>query len=478
MSSRLLATFEAIVTQLQGSAFGGGASDTIMHPIVGAALVIAVILILVLNRKYVIAPFVIVVFLSPTGQELHIGGVHVFVLRVLILFGCVRMVVAAVGGKTEIVAGGINSIDKIFVAWVLFRAASVTLLNGGSSGSLIYEAGFLWDALGGYFFLRFAIHDEDDISLAVKSFAAVVVILAVTMSMEKLRDLNPFGYLGGVELVPAIREGKIRAQGPFEHPILAGVFGATLLPLFLWLWKCRKIKGVAFAGIVGATIMVIASASSTPLLGYLAVIVGICFWGLRKQMRVVRWVLLLLLITCHLVMKAPVWFLIDHVDLVAGNSGYHRAMLIDTFIRHFRDWWLTGTNQAANWGYEMDDMSNQFVAEGETGGIATFILFVLLISRSFGRVGRARKLIDGDREKEWFVWFLGVCLFSHCVAYFGVSYFDQTRIWWYAFLAIISAATAPMLAADLVTRTVPPSPVRNSRLTIPVSQTAKRFSLS
>jgi hypothetical protein len=460
------------------SPFGGGVSDTVIHPIVGVAMAVAIVLILFRERKSAVAPFLLVVFLSPTGQELYIAGVHVFVLRILILVGCLRMIWTRVSSQTQILVGGINVIDKIFVLWVAFRSVSVILTNGGSSGSMIYEAGFLWDALGGYFLLRFLIQDEDDVASAVKAFAIVTAILAVTMSFEKVRDLNLFGYLGGVPLVPAIREGKIRAQGPFEHPILAGVFAATLLPMFLWLWESRKSKAAAMLGIIGCTIMVVASASSTPLLAYLAVVIGWCFWGLRKNMRTVRWTLALILLTCHLLMKAPVWFLIAHVDLVAGNSGYHRAYLIDTFVRHFRDWWLIGTNQATNWGYEMDDMSNQFVAEGETGGIATFICFVLLISRSFGRIGKARKLIDGDAQKEWFLWFLGICLFSHCVGYFGISYFDQTRIWWYALLAIISAATAPILAAQRVTPAdIPPRYVKSTQ-TLTVLHTARQHRLS
>jgi hypothetical protein len=123
-------------------------------------------------------------------------------------------------------------------------------------------------------------------------------------------------------------------------------------------------------------------------------------------------------------------------------------MLIDTFVRHFWDWWLIGTTDAANWGFDMWDMSNQFVAEGETGGLATFICFILMISWSFGRIGKARKLVRGNLNKQWFLWFLGMALFSHCVAYFGISYFDQTKFSWFALLAAISAATAPILAAN------------------------------
>jgi hypothetical protein len=144
-------------------------------------------------------------------------------------------------------------------------------------------------------------------------------------------------------------------------------------------------------------------------------------------------------------MKAPVWFLIAHVDLISGNSGYHRAMLIDQCIKHFREWLWIGTDPS-KWGWDMWDMSNQFVAEADTGGLATFIFFVLVIKRGYSRVGTARKRLRGSTRKEMFMWFIGVALLAHIVSFFGVQYFDQTKIAWCAFLAMMIAATNSSLA--------------------------------
>jgi hypothetical protein len=431
---------------------GGGVAGTVLHPVVAVAMILAILGILLLPRKYAVAPFLIVVFLAPSGQELYIGGVHVFVPRILILAGWARIAWTKLSSKDEILVGGLTAVDKAFFLWAIFRASASILVAGGDMGAIIYQSGFLWDALGGFFLLRFLIQDEESIARAGKTFAVIAGVLAVTMLNEKLRDQNIFGFLGGVPLSPDAREGSIRAQGPFAHAILAGVFAATLLPFFLWLWQSKKSRLAAVAGAIGCTVMVATCASSTPLLAYLAVILGICFWPLRKKMRTIRWGLVILLIGLNMVMKAPVWFLIDHVDLVAGNSGYHRAMLIDTCIRHFSDWWLIGTNQAINWGFDMWDLSNQFVAEAESGGLATLICFLLMISCSFGRIGNARKLVEGDHKREWFLWFLGVALFSHVVGFFGISYFDQTKFSWFALFAMITAATAPILATRALTK--------------------------
>jgi hypothetical protein len=456
--------------QIDPNAFGHGAASTVLHPVVIVAMIVTIILMLVLPRKYVVVPFILCVFLTPVGQQLYIGGMHFFVLRILVLFACLRIIFAKIASKTEIAAGGFNVVDKLFLGWIIFRTVSPVIGFQFDPGAVIYQVGFLWDTLGGYMMMRFFVRDKEDVSRLIKAFAAVVVILGLTMANEKLRNQNVFGYLGSVSIIPGTREGTIRASGPFAVSILAGTFAATLIPLFLWLWNTGKSKTTAVLGLIGSTIMVSCSSSSTPLLAYVAAIAGICMWPMRKKMRIVRLGVVAALIALHLVMKAPVWFLIARVDLIAGNSGYHRAMLVDSFIRHFSDWWLIGTNQAMSWGYEMEDMSNQFVAEGETGGLAGFICFVLLVSRSFGRLGDSRKIVDGDRREEWFVWLLGVALFSHCVAYFGISYFDQTRISWLALLAIISAITAPILATKVV-ESETPLPLRlpvKPKLTLPV----------
>jgi hypothetical protein len=437
-------------------AYGGGLNSSLMHPAVVIAMIIGIILIFVLPRRFVVVPFILLTFLLPYGEQLYVLGIHLFVPRILIVVALTRLLLTNPNSPQSRFAGGLNAVDTVFVLWLIFRAASFIILFGGNSGAIIYEGGFIWDMLGAYLVLRMLIQNEDDIVRIVKVFAVVAFICGLTMVNEKLRDLNLFGYLGG-RLIPDIREGAIRAQGPFDHPILAGVFGVTLVPFFWWLWHSKKTKTFALLGFIGSTLMMLTCASSTPLFGYLACFIGLAFWPFRNRMRLFRWGMVLGLIALHMVMKAPVWFLIARVDLIAGNSGYHRAELIDQCIRHFSDWWLIGTNLSGTWGFDMWDLSNQFVAEAETGGLLTFICFILIISRSFSRIGTARKMAENqkDTKQEWFMWFLGIALFAHIVSYFGISYFDNVKIYWCAFLAIVAAATAPLLATQKVEVEVP-----------------------
>ena len=422
---------------------GGGAGGSSIHPIVLLVAIIALVLVFVLPRHKIVSVMLLMIFLTPFGQQIYVGGLHLYVNRLLILCCVVRLkfLLPRMG-----IGAGPNPIDKAFKGWALLAALSI-ILQFLQPQALVNQAGVLIDTLGDYLLLRYLIRDEEDILRVVRTLGYIVCIFAATMLVEKSRGVNPFGYVGG-HLLPFIRDGAIRAQATFQGPIPAGTFAGPLLCLFILLWRSRQAKTLATVSIIGVVIMVVTSASSTPLLALAGSVLGICLWPFRNKMRMFRWGFVLFLLGAQLFMKAPVWFLINHVDLVAGNSGYHRAILIDACIRHFWDWCVIGVKSTDEWGWDLWDQANQFVAVAENGGLAAFICFVLVLKRAFSRIGTARRQAAGDPQKEWFMWLLGSCLFSHVVAFFGISYGDQTMMSWHAFLAIICAATPAAISVQ------------------------------
>lgn len=429
-------------------AFGGGVTETILHPVVAVALILVLLLVLVLPRRYVIVPVLTGTFLIPEGQQLYAFGVHWLVIRIIVLGALLRVLMIWSASKKRFFAGGFNRIDGLFIAYVICQSVAVVLLYM-QMPAVINQFGFLIDFLGSYCVLRVLIQDDADLYTALKCLAIVTVILAFVMIREQVTHQNLFGILGGVSLLSEVRNGSVRSRAVFQHPLTAGAFGATLLPLFLLLWKSGKSRLIAAAGLLGSTAMTVCTHSSTPLLAFCAGPLALCFWPLRRRMRSIRWLLVLLIVSLHLVMKAPVWMLIARVDLTGSSSGYHRAQLVDQFIRHFSDWWLVGTKDAANWGEDIWDAQNEYVSVGETGGLLAFVLFIAMISRVCARIGNARKRCQ-NRNREWFVWLLGAALFSNLVAFFGVNYFDQVKVSWFVLLAMISAATAPIIARQKI----------------------------
>jgi hypothetical protein len=428
--------------------YGGGAAVTALGAGALVLMIVAIVLVLLLPRRFIVAPLLFGILLIP-AQTFVIGGFHLFVSRILILVGLGRATASRSAG-TRFFGGGYNKLDTIFILYVLLHASAFILLYR-EMGAVTNQFGVLWDALGGYFLMRLLIQDDADIQRVIKILSAIAAVLAVTMVYEKLRDVNLYGFLASEPIIPEIRNGAIRAQGPFHHAILAGTFGATLLPLFFWLWKSGKAKFLGIVGMVASTTITFTSASSTPASAYLAAVLAICLWSLRGQMRIIRWGIAIAILALNMVMSAPVWWALEHIDLAGGSAGEHRAELVDNFVRHFGDWWLIGTKDNASWGFEMWDQSNQYIADGETGGLATFICLICIITLCFKRIGLSRRYVERDRNQAWYIWLLGAALFSHCVAFLGISYFDQTRISWYALLAIIIAATAPLMKAALPT---------------------------
>jgi hypothetical protein len=258
------------------------------------------------------------------------------------------------------------------------------------------------------------------------------------MVSEQFTNQNIFSQFGANS--PVTREGHIRSEGAIGT-LYAGAFGAVLIPLFLWLWRQNKSRIAAYAGIAGATAMVYTSHASTSWGAYAGTLVGLAFWPLRKQMRLVRWGIVALLVGLHMVMHGPVWSLLEKIDLTGGSSSYHRYMLVDNCIRHFSDWWLMGCTTYGQWGFDMWDLCNQFVVNALTGGLLALILYLTIFKRSFGAIGSALKRVRGDRRQEWLFWCLGSSLFANIVAHFGINYMVHLSMCFFVLLVCVTATT-------------------------------------
>jgi hypothetical protein len=427
--------------------FGGGAAETAIHPAVLIALILACLLILVFPRKSLYLPFLLGAFLIPFGEVIVVSGIHFLTLRILILAVLIKMATSIGSSKNPVLPGGFNRVDVVVVLWALAYAVAFVLLYA-EFGAVINRLGFLLDALGGYFVVRYLIQDMEDVQRFIKLFAIVAVIMAICMVSEQLTHRNVFGFIGGERLIPELRADRTRSQAAFHHPLLAGAFGATLVPLLIGIWKdSRKI---AIVGLVAAVTMAATSAESTSVLTLAAGIGALCLWPLRNRMRAIRWGIVIVLVGLQLVMKAPVWALIARIDLTGSSTSFDRFILIDNCIRHFSDWWLLGVKDYNSWGFDMWDLCNQYVAYAETGGLATLVFFIAIIARSFGFLKKARLAVAGNHDQDWFLWCLWAALFSHVVGYFGLGYGDQMQFSWFALLAMISVAALSVAPSTVI----------------------------
>lgn len=406
------------------------------------------LLIFFLPRRKAVIPFLTLGILIPIYQILVVAGLHFPMLRVLVLFGYARLAWAKIFGRERIFSRGINGLDKAFLVLVVFTALDGTLL-WRTQGAVINQFGTLYTALGVFLLLRFLLRDEEDVKQALRTLVIAVAVLAASMTFEHFTGHNPFyEWLGGAHssaFASAIdRNGFLRARGSFAHPIIAGTFGGFAVPLFIGWWKREKTdRTYAVLGVLCATIIPFDVGSSTALFGLLAGIGALCLWPMRRRLSPLRWSAVAFLVAGQLYSNSGVWHLIDDVSLTDGSSSYHRYELVNQCIRHFFDWALVGTQSYASWGWDMWDLSNQYVATADTAGLIPLIALIAILVIGFRYIGKTRRYYEGDKQSEFFVWAIGASLFANAISFMGTSYWDQIIVPWYMVLAIIAVVTLP-----------------------------------
>jgi hypothetical protein len=429
------------------SSFAGAlvdpATESAANPTGLAFTVLMGVLLVTLPRRYALIPIIVLTCFMSMGQAIVIMGFHFMMIRILVLFGWARLIV-----RREVTSLKFNVIDKLLIWWTVSSVLLNTLL-WQTLDALTNRLGFAYNALGMYFLFRFLVRDFDDIKRVFKITAFLIAPLAAAMITEKLSGRNMFAVWGDVDPLTTVRDGVARCQGPFAHPILAGTFGATLLPFVVNLWHEGGQKRVlSVLAVISSTVIAVTSGSSGPILAYLAAVAALCMRPWRKYLPFAGRVFAIGLIALHLVMKAPVWFVIARIDIFSGSTGFHRAYLIDQAIAHFSDWWLLGTKSIDSWGQDQlhGDITNEYISQGVRGGLLTMVLFILIIVVCFRIVGRLQAYKDLPIAMRTCAWALGAALFAHVLSYLSVSYFDQNLVIWYLLLAMISSTLAASAA--------------------------------
>ena len=160
-------------------------------------------------------------------------------------------------------------------------------------------------------------------------------------------------------------------------------------------------------------------------------------WRLRDRLPAIRWTVILILFALHLVMKAPVWALLGRMQVIQGASAYHRYEVLDAFLQNVDKWWFVGVKSTENWGWLTEDVANQYCVVAKHGGLLGLVLFIYVLVVCFGTAGAVRTEAKDTPAAEKLFWTFGCMLFAHAVSFYGISYYDQTRLLWYLCLAMV-----------------------------------------
>ena len=413
--------------------------QTTVHPLGLLVVIVLGLCILSFPRRWSVLPVLVMACFVSSAQRIVVASLDFNFLRIMVLFGVMRLFL-----RKEHLGFIWKPLDTAMVLWTI-SSMVFFVIRTGTSAAVINRLGYGFDNFGMYFLFRCLIRNWSDVEGVVFGILLISIPVAVFFLIESRTGRNMFSIFGGVPEITVIREGRLRCQGAFSHSILAGCFWASLMPLIAaWWWKSTKNRVWAVIGLVSSCVIVICCASSTPVMGVLAALIGGLFFFLRGYMRPVRWGVLVTLIALQIVMNAPIWHLISRVSAVGGSTGWHRFYIIDQAINHFSEWWFAGCSgyTVASWGIWNGDVTNAYLVEGFSGGFLTMCLFITTMAIAFREVGNLWRLQTRQPYRLALSWAMGVSLFVHCVDASGASYYGQIWLIWYLLLAMIGSLSS------------------------------------
>lgn len=380
------------------------------------------------------------------GQGIDIGPFSFHAYRIILLFAIFRVFIR--GEQKNYISNPVDKLVWLWAAWTFFASLFHEYTPGSGP---VFALGNIFNIVVAYFIFRLWCQTIEEVQSLVKFLAIVLAPIAIEMILEKITGVNSFAFLGGVPENVVMREGALRAQGPFRHPILAGTVGATCVPIMISIWGSSRL--ISMVGIVSGVTMVFASASSGPIISLAAGLTCVIAWRFRRYTMKAFWTGFTGYVLIDIISSRPAYHvLVEKLAVVGGSTAYYRARLLDTAIRHFDEWWLFGTDYTRHWigpglgsvinGNHMD-ITNYYLGMGINAGIIAILILVTILWKSF----RATvSFIDTQDTKENYpikhsIWCISASLASHALSSFSVSYFDQSLVFFWATVALLSSYT-------------------------------------
>jgi hypothetical protein len=428
----MCATIQDPIQQQAGSTVG---NVDLIHPLGLGALALLCVLALLLPRRHSTLPLVILLCFVPSGQRLIAFTLDLSFLRILLVAIWIRLLL-----RGELRPITWNWLDR----WLLLWAAAVVVtgtLQQSTAAAFINRAGYALDAWMVYLWIRQHVRSHADTAVIAGQFLACSPFVLALLLLEHTTGRNALHVFGGVPELTDLRDGRLRCQGAFAHPIVAGCFFACLIPLYAIRgmvrgnWVMVTMGCLTAIGIVGLT------ASSTPAAALVFAAFGAaCFW-IRHALVYLRWMALLVLVSLHFLRTQPIWHLLARVDLAGGSTGWHRYHLIDEFLHRVPEWWWLGTPQTGHWGLGLHDVTDQYVAEAVGGGFVRLTLFFAVLVTAFRAIGKTMRAQGAPRWLRSATWALGTALFVHSMNFLAISYFEQIVVLWHLTLGIVGSTT-------------------------------------
>ena len=248
-------------------------------------------------------------------------------------------------------------------------------------------------------------------------------------------------YLGGEEFSalqtgPTFRFGFLRATGPFGHPILAGLFLASLLPLY----ALSGIKGWPGKLGAGSSLFAFLTWSSAAIYGLLIPIAVMLFDWLQKVIEFINWRIAILfgLLGALIVQFGSQNGLISILVrmTIDPQTGFYRLLIWRFGLDSIRNHPIFGIGYASYERYEWmsESIDAHWLLLGVRHGLPAMIALLAAAVATIALVGSAASR-HGETDRGAIVG-AAIALLSMTVLGFTVAFFGGVMIWYFVLVGI------------------------------------------
>lgn len=411
-----------------------------MNPLLLIFCTALAVLQVVVPRRWAFLPLLIAACHSPYIP--FWGGMTV--CRVVLLVGLIRA--GSNGWLTWSVRNRLDLMVGVFAAIALLSTMGHTW---DPYNPLIVRLRLVLDVVGTYLYMRAYLANRDSLELFSRGLAMVLIPFACLLLVERISGINPYAAIGARSSATLVRDGKIRAKGPFGTPILTGTCAAVSIPLLIPLWRTQR--RLAIAGLGASLVVVFATVSSGPIGTTIIGLTAVALWKWRQHLKPILIAICACLFIMQCIKTRPIWYLMALTDLVGGSTGWHRAYLIDMAAQHLGEWWVCGSDYTRHWmpyGLvavpEHCDLTNYYIHLGVLGGLPLMCVLLIILWKSFRLIGQGMsERAYSESHGEFWLWCVGSTLFAHAITFLSISYYDQIYVFFWGLIGGLAGFVTP-----------------------------------
>lgn len=384
-----------------------------------------------------LAAFLVYLLLLPSQMLFETNGFVLPPYRLFLIPGLLFVVAQLIRGRLRLVAA-----DFCILAAAFWIAIAVTVTMGIERA--ISGAGAQFIDIGlAYLFARATIRSLRDLRILLILIAPGLLLVGAIIVAESVLQtfiVQPIAQsiFGGTGVATmTMRLGLLRAPGPFPHPILAGMFLASFLPLFL-------LSGIRGSPRVVGCLAAVCSFFTVSSAAFLALTVGmglVIYNFLVERITRLTWRLFMIASAIGLFVmqfateSGAINLLIRYASLNAW-TGYYRTLIWRYGSESVRNNPLFGIgyNDYERPGWMTASVDNFWLLLGIQYGLIPPLAIVLATVLAVVALGRRSALASTvDRH---FLRGIAIALAVFALGLYSVSVWLSAQVWFFMLLGI------------------------------------------